>query len=854
MNYEEAVFVALTAAIAACIASTLVFIQPWRDTLSHGTMPVAVVWAMLPVGPRFSLTVGFAKRSVLAGVVGAVTATAFSCMGPNLRLLATASSFPCVLAIAACSADCGTPLRHFIWPPAGLLVHFAVLSFGAMEPRASALAGAQFVLAYASGGLAAMISHVFVVTLIYSHEATSVKTERLLGTALEQLLYTVEGAMAYLTVGGIHLEEMERRVATLQAATWSCRTAVADWRREAWSSNPEESLLDALEKQLDEVMEQVAGLVGTMKNGYTQACRLAFWEPISCELQHLRLSIVAVLRAVSRSAAGLSEDQTAQMTIENLLAESHLAVTNSWDAMARHVTSQIGNDPLLQGTDPEEVARFMFAFMVLRHFPSHVGALYRAIRDVNLTASTRSWFQPCRWCLNALQQTKSQLIEVCDKSQYFKAEPGDALLLGEGAPPLCERVYQNLRFPLRLALSSQLAVALVMLLGSKWPHCSKFGFWAVLPCLLCVLPTTGAAVVKSMRRIVGTIAGSSAALASLYFNSEDRSALLAQLFLVTFVAKYLTYVDWIDYSGLTFGFTWHIVTLAYWDAAWTPDMEFFQPPMWRSLNTILGCVVAVIGSIVLFPNHASKELQHEFAEVLPCIMKVGIEALEAAIPVQDVTYGQTESMMPEMSRVFYEDFVTSSAIKRRGLIASAEAERGFVSQSWTGPLDKLQVASERLLLAAKACKSAQVHEDAVHSSEVSRFFLDPARSEGQRLNFAVMSCFAALRAAASDVGLRLQGVRMPMRRDSSGLRLLLEAVRRDFAASRTLALRSGAVSPLTDGCDSFYAAIYCLFEFMDAWLQLQAVVELTVSTQKATPTSSTLTQRGSTELLSCEHA
>lgn len=64
------------------------------------------------------------------------------------------------------------------------------------------------------------------------------------------------------------------------------------------------------------------------------------------------------------------------------------------------------------------------------------------------------------------------------------------------------------------------------------------------------------------RRAGGTIFGGVVALSCLYWNPQGMPAFLfIELFLITFAGKFLSTYKCIDYGGVTFGLTFHIVVL-----------------------------------------------------------------------------------------------------------------------------------------------------------------------------------------------------------------------------------------------------------------------------------------------------
>ena len=168
--------------------------------------------------------------------------------------------------------------------------------------------------------------------------------------------------------------------------------------------------------------------------------------------------------------------------------------------------------------------------------------------------------------------------------------------------------------------------AILYALKTQVPETDKYVFWSLLPSLLCFLPTTGAVLLKSSRRAAGTIAGGAVAIATLWYSPLNREATVVQCFVVTFVGRYASFNPRVEYGGITFALTWHVVVLSNFASGIDDVEESIHVALWRIAMTFAGCVVAMIGSFVLFPSHATVQYEYLTAQALLCSTEVCVLA------------------------------------------------------------------------------------------------------------------------------------------------------------------------------------------------------------------------------------
>eukprot|EP00403_Amphidinium_massartii_P031382 CAMPEP_0178392324 /NCGR_PEP_ID=MMETSP0689_2-20121128/11621_1 /TAXON_ID=160604 /ORGANISM="Amphidinium massartii, Strain CS-259" /LENGTH=1056 /DNA_ID=CAMNT_0020012897 /DNA_START=53 /DNA_END=3220 /DNA_ORIENTATION=+ len=165
---------------------------------------------------------------------------------------------------------------------------------------------------------------------------------------------------------------------------------------------------------------------------------------------------------------------------------------------------------------------------------------------------------------------------------------------------------KGIAYAIRQGLALGITSALVAAFPGMWPNKGSPGFWAILTAGLCVTPVLGAAVLKSVRRLIGTVAGALAAVAVIALAQWDYHAIWVWIGLTAFFVKFFEHE--LQYGGFVFFLTMCIV--------FVPAVE--RPDDWgnirdtaisRCLEIGIGVVVAGLVSIFVAPTRATAQLR-----------------------------------------------------------------------------------------------------------------------------------------------------------------------------------------------------------------------------------------------------
>lgn len=163
----------------------------------------------------------------------------------------------------------------------------------------------------------------------------------------------------------------------------------------------------------------------------------------------------------------------------------------------------------------------------------------------------------------------------------------------------------HLREAFKFALS--LALVYMIALAMDWER----PFWAGLSVSLCSMATAGASLNKGAMRIIGCLFGCVAALVMVELFAQQRWSMLLVFMPYIFVLSVLMLVSayWYAYKS-TLLVTVLIVAASYGD--WT---ETFTVSMERTLETIMGVVVYMLVSALLWPRYAGDALHPQVAGI-----------------------------------------------------------------------------------------------------------------------------------------------------------------------------------------------------------------------------------------------
>eukprot|EP00929_Paragymnodinium_shiwhaense_P054779 TRINITY_DN27451_c0_g1_i1.p1 TRINITY_DN27451_c0_g1~~TRINITY_DN27451_c0_g1_i1.p1 ORF type:complete len:952 (-),score=190.23 TRINITY_DN27451_c0_g1_i1:137-2992(-) len=826
---DTRVFVSASAAAGSCLASFVVFHPTVRAAASvPGLAGLGCVWAMFSTFPHLSETVDFGRRSINAACLSAFLAAVCVTVPYEFRYPLMILSFPIPLFYATCELACRTPLERLIFTPSALLLHYAVLGFGPEDRGAAWLFCAEFVLFFSLGSICAVVAHLFCTVLLRRRESFCVcSVDNALCACLDSLMYVVEGVEAYFATGHTHRAELQGRLAALREAIASYEACVKLWQMEWWSDKPPATALKQLQTELVATCDLQAALLETFEDGYSSRWRSLQWDAVSVELEDIRQCTIAALRVVCRSARGGKEapnlqDHTVTDEVEAAVQSAqrfkeaiygHRAWLNKDDA------AKTSNKALTA----KEYCRAEYAQLAFRQSACSIADLHKALAAADIGQRARRTTPPTHVLRNLWDSVRKYFsTELFSPAAFFKAKPADTILDGGVTQPLRRRARRLMKYPLRLCVTCHLAAIMLKELERFLPY----GFWALLPCILCFLPTTGAVVQKSMRRVAGTMLGGVASLVCIYWSSYNPPALLTQLCVVTFVGKYASLTGSIGYAGLTFALTWHIVVLGSWDSDASESTEGLAIAAWRVGMTTFGSMIAVICSLMLFPNHATVMFEHLCAETILCTTEVCVIMGEGTMRTHalgEATHHLDEQGFQTTDVADLEAFCRSSGTERLALMKEGDAEAWLVPR-FCPCLELLQTSANNLAQAAAAFRCNGSRDGLILATEVVvQRWLAIAEKHGSTVQHHCARLQETLRQATLSLALRLRGVRAPRAKTHTvKLRRTLQAFQSSFELARQQVLASGQMHDLcVRGLDTFYATIYNITKYVETWLLLE---------------------------------
>lgn len=869
--FDTRIFVSLAAALAACLASLVVFLP---HVGQNDFAPLAVVFAMIFPSRHVATTVDNSKRGVIGALIGALSACAFGALGSQWRLIGLLASFPVCIFFGACDASCRTPLERFIWGQVALVVHYAILAFGPDDMVETCMFAGDVVGFFAAAAIAAVLVHVTLTCSLNRrgsfcvHDVLELRAEY-----VKVLLYTTEGILAYLATGNIHRNALETRLEAQSASIDAYDEVVAAWKLEPWSAKPSPETMESIKSLMAAVFSQQWALLQTFGDGYTPETKAVIWDSIEVELQELKLSSIAALRVISDWAqnrmdvfSGEAEDIDEE-TVARQVERAHEAADRFKEAVVHRftgVTSKSGSDntPSSLIVHPDDIMRTHFACHALQRLAHLVVELFAEFRNADACHKQgKRRFLPwaCPSGRSAANVCKSA-VEMCSllftPAEYFKPKPTDAILDEDcgDALPFWARARPLLRFPLRLSLCCHLCATLLLMAKSELPDVYDKGLWAVLPCVLCFLPTTGAAMLKSFRRALGTIAGGAVSLICLYGNPNNPPALFTQLFIVTFIAKYASQSKTVDYAGLTFGLTWHVVVLTRWNDETAGSTDALHVALWRIGMTTAGSIFAAMCSMLFFPTHATVEFEHRSADALLCATEMTVLGtsglipadVHAAVDLARLATKEAEETYPGTPRTsrctttdgiavicedddekehrmrLMEGFARSNITDCKALLVEADAESIVVPRR-LGSLDKLQDAIGPLINCAASLHSNKIRADPSEDlCEVARVFMTSSK-HGMAFAQSILSIRQCLHTSAVSLALQLRGMRIPKPAEKiRDLRRALRQVQHHFSLARKTLLEDGLMPQLIPkGILGFYSQVHGLASFAKLWLDFE---------------------------------
>lgn len=627
--------------------------------------------------------------------------------------------------------------------------------------------------------------------------------------------------MAYIKAGSMHKPEMQRRLSSLQSEVAAFKASIAVWQKDPWCAKPDSDALTALQGEFSSAVTLLLALMTTLNAEYSPHCYIVLWGQVSMELEALRLNTVAALQAVASAYAGKIDKDSAEKAISAAEAAGKQFEIVVQDRIAE--AAELDEASMRTGYDSMEATRTFFAQLALQQLPGHVATLHAALWHANVSEHSPHTIPLLRRApVIAATNYCQRLKRLFDSSVYFPGvhavQHAFGVILAQGSPTFFQRLRRNSAHPLRLALTNHSAALLLMILQRADVAASPFVLWALLPCNLCFLPTTGAVVLKSLRRAMGTVVGASLALASLSINPAHAPALFSQLFIVAGVAKYLSICGPLyDYSGLIVGLTWCILVLGNWELK--DQSMVLELIFWRIIMTISGVVWVILGSFLIIPNHATRNFESKISEALLCSTEVCVQSLRGSLSSEPTNASQNAKL----------SFMQATLGETRRLLLEVEAE-GFLVKRRVAELRKVQERAEMLANATAVCAAVGREIGPNANAGAIEYCLSSDTTGGEDLQEAFSEGFNALRACTSKLVDKFNA-RHSMhyaRRYSLGEVSLVEAkanLYNSFCTVRSCMFRAGDLSKVMyQGLRFFWAVIYSMDDFLGAFIGLDSVV------------------------------
>jgi len=623
--------------------------------------------------------------------------------------------------------------------------------------------------------------------------------------------------MAYLTAGELHLPELQRRAKELQTNIASLKAALDIWQSESWSRKPAEATLK-LHRSLVAATTQMLALMIPLKMKSSDDLKEVFWDPIAADQEALRLNMAAALQAlvhlhtksVSRDEAesSLSAAEAATKRIQKKLRQEVAALS----------TRESGSE--LVDYAAADATRAFFTHLALWRFVACVRDLKNILAEVDLTGGAK------HACGFAPQLTPWRKLVDC--KAYFPPSRSDSILQ-RPTPTLFMRFRRNARHPLRLTVAIHSAVLWLLLIREfDSGPAAKYGFWALLPCIFCFLPTTGAVITKAGRRILGTIVGAGLAILSIWCNKGNGVAFGSQLFIVAGATKYqMARGPLTGYAGGVMGLSWCIVALGSWDTF--NEKAWYDAALWRLVMTTAGSVYCILVSVMLFPNHATKLFEQGIADALVCGIEAGVSTLENALePVQAAQPGEATAEANAEAQEHLAFMLTTLAQTSKQLV-KLDAERPFVSRH-VSDLPAVQQCTDRVASMAQVLVAEAVAVCDPASAQVKRHLLVGMNALSTELQQSLVQCCKAIRTFAHVAANLIHPARKLGRsrvHDISAdsaitLKVARSKVEAAFSAVRGEIIAEGQLPTLLEqGLENCYSLLFVLDEFLAACMELE---------------------------------
>ena len=173
-----------------------------------------------------------------------------------------------------------------------------------------------------------------------------------------------------------------------------------------------------------------------------------------------------------------------------------------------------------------------------------------------------------------------------------------------------EFVYRYTRLIHSLKLG--LALLIATLLNWLWPLPHFLWTLVTIVIIMMHLPQVGRTMEKSLQRAIGTVCGAVYGVLLIACFTDDR-IIMALMIIAVMVLCYLA-AGRFSYAYLVAGFTMIIVI--------GDSNHDTSEAVWRTLNILLGCAIAVAISLLVLPIKAKLDWRHQLSHSLHLMVKI----------------------------------------------------------------------------------------------------------------------------------------------------------------------------------------------------------------------------------------
>jgi len=220
---------------------------------------------------------------------------------------------------------------------------------------------------------------------------------------------------------------------------------------------------------------------------------------------------------------------------------------------------------------------------------------------------------------------------------------------------------------LRLLTAGKTAFAAVLALGIAMALNWERPYWTGITVFITFLPYVGAAFEKSVLRVLGTLfAGFMAYMLTGWFE-QDQVMMSLSLFVILGVLSYGAQGKVYPYFFVLGGITLCIIigsTIVYPELLW-------HLTLYRTLEVVLGVIVALLVNNLIFPQRASDALRYKVSDVVRetrALLKIACDAYAAdqSLPADlDARERQLASRFPALNKLLQSALRDSSRLLHR---------------------------------------------------------------------------------------------------------------------------------------------------------------------------------------------